>query len=147
MGLDSESNVIRETWIESIPLPDPAEDIVTPIGSLNSTILLETPTLLSQLDLSDDLEVSTRSIGSIPLTENSPVIIDGIMTPNILDDSISEYREAGNPNTPDVTSTANLIKAGNYSFQIKDIIANSSKHNSSKRPRSFHRARLTPTTN
>ena len=42
MGLVSESHVIQETWIESIPLLDLAEDSVTSIGSLNLTILPET---------------------------------------------------------------------------------------------------------
>ena len=130
IGLNSGSNVIQETLIESIPLIDqcPAEDTVTSIGSLNSTIVPETPTLLSQLNLSDDSEVSIRLIGSIPLTESSPAIIDGIMTPNVSDDSISEYREAHISDTPDIPPNKNLLKADNTSFQIKNIIANSSKH-------------------
>ena len=105
-----------------------AEDTVTYKGTLNSTIEPETPTLLSRLNLSDDLEVSIRSIGSIPLTESSPAIIDGIMTPNISDNSISEFREACNSNTPDIPPIENLPKADNTLLQIKNKIDNSCKH-------------------
>ena len=116
--------------IERSLLLDPlsAEGTVTSIGSLNSTIVPETPTLLSQLNISADLETSIRSAGSLPLTENSPAIIDGIMTPNISNDSIFEYREAHHSDTPYVTSTENILETDNTSFPIKDIIANNAKH-------------------